>query len=774
MRTLIIGLMMVLCFGTVLASPPPFPDEMKYPNVVPPRKQFGGYGSGLGQMNEPVAVAVSKQSEIYIADTFNNRVIVYSVDGVFLRSWGSLGRDSGKLVNPQGIFVGSDGKVYVSDTGNGRIQVYDALGNYIRTIGTGIGGMSGHLNEPMGLAVKGEKIYVADRGNERVAIFGTDGTYEGQIGELGTADGQFNYPTDVAIDDSGFVYVADAYNNRIQKFDNTGKYVAQWGGWGSYSGLFANPSSVSFAGDKLYVGDLINHRIQVFDDKGNYLYQWGRHPPTGHEGNGRLHYPAKVAVAPDDSFSVVCEPFEYRCQVFDTSSASAVHNVDDKAWWDKGSRFHYGTRAVCQGGLMTIAEPDTHSVLVFDITADKPKLLTRLGGQGRALGSFVRPSGMTINSDSGEIIVSDGGNHRLQEFELSRMVPASAEFAPNVSRVVRAKSVIGLALPHISAQGFDGSNASPVEPSALARDKDGSLYMADPHNSRVIVLDKDMNPVRTIGHYGSGDGELEVPNDISFSKDGETLYIVDTYNFRIEAFDRKTGNYKFQWGAPGAQQGNFIHPFGIASGNDGFVYVSDDAANRIQKFDEAGNFVLTFGRWGTEPGQFYKPKGVTQDYKGRIIVADFGNHRGQIFTSSGDYLDMFGIGEGYTPPLVLANQAHVLASAGPSSQISNGGSYVVTYSISDGAISIGQPFALTLRILNAQDHSDASDVGLSVSATMPAHYHGMNTQPTVERAPDGSWHIKGMLFHMPGAWQLNFDISGPNGIERAQADYLLQ
>ena len=83
--------------------------------------------------------------------------------------------------------------------------------------------------------------------------------------------------------------------------------------------------------------------------------------------------------------------------------------------------------------------------------------------------------------------------------------------------------------------------------------------------------------------FVGGDGELLVPACISFNRDGEILYVVDTYNFRIVAFRRRTGEYLFQWGRSGIHDGEFIHPFGMISGMDGFVYVTDDAANRVQK-----------------------------------------------------------------------------------------------------------------------------------------------------------------------------------------------
>jgi DNA-binding beta-propeller fold protein YncE len=787
---LLVGVVVsLLAFAsTPPASTPPFPEQMKYPNIVPPKRQFGRYGSKPGELNEPLGVAISNDKEIFIADTYNNRINVYDSEGNFRRSWGKLGSGPADLKLPQGVAV-SSGRVFVSDTGNNRIQVFNTSGHAIAQWGLP-GAGPGQLNTPLGLAADSRRVYVADTGNERVEVFTREGKFLFTIGGFGTRPGEFDRPTDVAVDPNGYFYVTDSYNNRIQKFDPQGNPSHQWGEWGSYSGLMANPSGVSYAKGRLYVSDLINHRIQVFDPGGNYLFQWGRHPIVGHEGNGRLHYPHKIAVAPSGKFSVVCEPFEYRCQIFDSNvPPSVVSQVDDTAWWDKKGRFHYGTTIIiikpsgpvisagkfpCPpiASIIAIAEPDTHSVLTFLTRGDKPQFLTRLGGQGRTLGSFVRPSGIAYDADSDRIIVSDGGNHRLEIFELAKVDPCPDSYAPNASRVVSARSVIGIGLDKISGQGFDGSQKSPVEPGSLVRGKDGLLYMADPHNSRVVALDRNLNFVRSIGRRGNGDGELLVPTSISFSRDGEILFVVDTYNFRIVAF-RRNGEYLFHWGQAGIRDREFIHPFGITSGVDGFVYVTDDAANRVQKFDERGQHVKTWGRWGTEPGQFYKPKGIAQDERGQLIVADFGNHRAQIMSPDGLYIDMFGIGEGYTPPLSISGGAASLAR-GSGGDISNGATYVVTYTVDGGQIHLNKPFNMRVHVLQTRSKTPAESVELRVSATMPAHFHGMTTEPRITQEEKGTWRVDGMLLHMPGAWQISFDIYTNGMTERAESDVMLQ
>ena len=52
-----------------------------------------------------------------------------------------------------------------------------------------------------------------------------------------------------------------------------------------------------------------------------------------------------------------------------------------------------------------------------------------------------------------------------------------------------------------------------------------------------------------------------------------------------------------------------------------------------------------------------------------------------------------------------------------------------------------------------------------VDARMPAHRHGMNYRPTVAAAGDGRFAARGLMFHMPGDWELSFDVN-PGGVPR--------
>jgi len=74
---------------------------------------FGSQGSGDGQFENPTGIAVDSGGNIYVADTFNDRVQVFKPGGLFWFTFGSVGAVNGKFNDPYGIAVDSVGNIYV-------------------------------------------------------------------------------------------------------------------------------------------------------------------------------------------------------------------------------------------------------------------------------------------------------------------------------------------------------------------------------------------------------------------------------------------------------------------------------------------------------------------------------------------------------------------------------------------------------------------------------------------------------------------------------------
>ncbi len=167
----------------------------------------------------------------------------------------------------------------------------------------------------------------------------------------------------------------------------------------------------------------------------------------------------------------------------------------------------------------------------------------------------------------------------------------------------------------------------------------------DPYEAGTIVLDADKLV------YGNDQFKLDSPRDIAFAPDG-TLYVADSRNNRILHLDQE-GNLLQSWGEYGASDyntnvmapaGAFNEPWGVAVAPDGSVYVADTWNNRIQKFTADGQFITMWGQFGAAESlyHFWGPRGVAVDSQGRVFVTDTGNKRVVIFDSEGNDLASFG------------------------------------------------------------------------------------------------------------------------------------
>jgi DNA-binding beta-propeller fold protein YncE len=124
-----------------------------------------------GYLDEPVGIDVGPDGQIYVADTWNQRIQVFDRDGVFLREWPIAGWDTGLSDDKPYLAVDDNAHVYVTDPGHYRVLVFDREGEYILSFGQ-YGSDERSFTLPMGIDVGPDgRVYVTDAHSGRVMVF---------------------------------------------------------------------------------------------------------------------------------------------------------------------------------------------------------------------------------------------------------------------------------------------------------------------------------------------------------------------------------------------------------------------------------------------------------------------------------------------------------------------------------------------------------------------------------------------------------------------------
>ncbi|MGC4040186.1 MAG: T9SS type A sorting domain-containing protein [Flavobacterium sp.] len=253
-----------------------------------------GYVDGSGTsayFNNPKGMVLDAAGNIYVADTFNNRIRKVTPAGIVttIAGDGTAGYLDGqgtaaKFNNPYGLTIDAAGNLYVADTKNHRIRKISTSGTVTTVAGYILSGYAdgastvARFKNPQGITIDNTTgiLYVADTANNRIRKIATDGTvstfagsYAGYQDEQGIA-AYFNNPIGITRDSAGNFYVADYYNSVIRKITGAG-LVSTYAGNGSseYNDGIGNVASFYFpvgvttdASDDVYVADSYTQRIR--------------------------------------------------------------------------------------------------------------------------------------------------------------------------------------------------------------------------------------------------------------------------------------------------------------------------------------------------------------------------------------------------------------------------------------------------------------------------------------------------------------------------------
>jgi sugar lactone lactonase YvrE len=557
--------------ATVTPTVSPTPSATPGPPATPEFEfawSFGEPWDLTTLMNGPQGIAVKgSTSMIYVADTNNHRIQLYSYQGRFIKQWGSNGTADGQFNGPQGMAIDNEGRLWVADTGNSRIQIFNDDGQHLKTIThISVGGQIPTIHtlwQPRDIAFDSSgTAWIVDDGLNQLVRVRYDGSQGGVFSGPGPAEqGGLIGPTGIGIDSGGIIWVTDSAG-WVSRFNSTGGFVDL------QAGFVFSPTDIAFdSSGSFYITDGgTNVIFKGSPGQPNPLGVWG----TPGANRGEFNTPMKIVTG--------------------------------------------------SGGDLLIADTGNNRIQKFSSSGDALDLWS-----DNRRGRFAFPSG--IEWDKGS--ASTGPGVRIADTLLSRIVVGYDDYL------------------------FEWGTGTTVEsgdpallfPLDLAMDAAYAYtYVADTGNHRIVKYQGYGQFVKEWGTFGTGPGQFDTPLSVATDASGN-VYVADAGNHRIQKFN-SDGQFIKQWGGHGNLLGAFDAPSGLAiAGN--FIYVVDQGNSRIQRFDLNGVFTgVSWGSGGSGEGQFSTPADIEVGPDGNVYVADSGNHRIQSFTPDGEFLRQWGSGPG--------------------------------------------------------------------------------------------------------------------------------
>ena len=292
------------------------------------------YGPGVGEQpffDNPMGAAFGNDGRVYVADTGNNRIVIFDHNGRYLSQFGRLGvakpANDGTFSWAPGLFnyptdvaTDPDGNVYVADFNNDQIQVFDPDGKFVRAfpdrakrVGKGASGSGGKGIAVSSVSIQGDRVYVTDR--FQVLEFTTDGKLLTQFGKPGTGAADLDHPNGIVAGPASSVIVSDSNHNRIVSLTPSGKFMWAIGeplgmDLEKQGASFQLPRGIARLDDGSYmVADALMSQLVKVSGVGKVVARYGQRG----DAPGEFDFPTDVAAQGD--LLVVAEKGLNRVQV---------------------------------------------------------------------------------------------------------------------------------------------------------------------------------------------------------------------------------------------------------------------------------------------------------------------------------------------------------------------------------------------------------------------------------------------------------------------------
>jgi len=657
----------------------------------------GGAATNAG-LDTPFGVAVDASGNLFIADTDNNVIRKVDTNGLITTAAGNgtygYSGDGGmptdaSLSFPSAVAVDATGNLFIADTGNSVIRKVAPNGLIATVAGNGKLAYSGDggpatrasLYYPYGVAVDAfGNLLIADTGNSVIrkvdpngvitTVVG-NGTY-GYSGDGGAAThASLDYPQGVAVDASGNLYVADTDNNRIREVDTNG-LIATVAGSGA-NGYFGDGGAATNASlycpqgvavdtfGNLFIADRCNARIREVALAGNPTLRLNNVTPDN-AGNYTvvITSPYGSITSSIVTLTVVSPLVSQPKSLFVTNGSQASFSVSVSGALPLSFQWQKDGTNLSEGG--NISGSTTANLILTGVSANDAGNYTVVITSPNAYGSVtsgVAGLAVVLPPEPAHQTVMVGGRTTF-DVPVFGTGPFTYQWQLNGTNLPSGMitTVAGIytndGYGGYSGDGGAATNASLCDPTGVAMDASGNLFIADTDND--VIRKVDTNGIITTvagifdpsgwGGY-SGDGgpatnaSMFWPNDVAVDASGN-LFIADTANVVIRKvdtngtittvagiFDGGSGGYSGDDGA--ATNASLNWPLGVAVDATGNLFITDSGNNVIRKMDTNGIITTvagngTYGYSGdggaATNASLDWPSGVAMDVSGNLFIAD--------------------------------------------------------------------------------------------------------------------------------------------------------
>jgi sugar lactone lactonase YvrE len=604
----------------------------------------------------------------------------------FHQNGGLLGAVSATTMNfPHGVAVDAAGTLYVADTGNNRVLIFqnpwndnaaDIVLGQSSMSGAGAGSGLSQLRAPEGVFVDDSgAVWVADTGNNRVLKFTTLSTGASAAFAIGSGGGAsattLSGPRDVHVDGSGNLWVADTGFSRVLRYAaplTAGKAANAAIGQSSLTGGSANAgglnaNSLAFP-EKLFVDD--NGRLWVGDSANNRVLEYDT--PLTSATATRVYGQADRSQNPTFTSNVHDAPDGFPNAAGVWGARGLTLDANGTLWvCDRDNSRLLGFLSPLAGGAAAVTA---------DRVLGKPNFVDAAGNQPTARRTN-NPTAVAVDRRSpNRLWMADYGNNRILGYnstaDLNSDRAADKVLGQTSFTVAPTNAGINGALQN--AVNAVGSNASFFFPHGVAVDSLGGVYVADGSNSRVLrfadpwagdtLADtvfgqanfSSRNPSFPYGAANSVAG----PNGVAIGANDD-LWVADTLDHRVIRFANAPGasatgatanlilgqsgflsSSSFPPYSPGCSATRMDRPMGVHAAASGRLYVADSDNHRVlvftAPFSNGMNATAVFGqanftscnanRGGSASASTLNdPRGVYEDDSGNVFIADAGNNR---------------------------------------------------------------------------------------------------------------------------------------------------